>query len=290
MVKKSVEKNSRVKAAIEVQRSEMPVFDIPIALIDVNPGNPNEMTAAQFNMLAEDAEDEYTDPVLVRKKEDGRYELIDGEHRFKALKLLNAETVPAVVTKKDMTGSTATRRMVRKNMIKGKINSDKLARLVMQEMEATGATLEDLTEDLGFESQDALEKAIRWAKRQLPNQVMQDELEKHKKQIKTMDDLAKILNQLFTKYGDTLPSGFMILDFGGKDHLWVRMERNHLKRAQEMAAKCQELGLSMSSAVVNILDSVKWEEFLMANSAFIEKATEGELAIGEVTSLDDLMP
>jgi ParB/RepB/Spo0J family partition protein len=40
-------------------------------------------------------------PILVRQVEDGRYELIDGEHRIEVMKELEKETIPAVITDDD---------------------------------------------------------------------------------------------------------------------------------------------------------------------------------------------
>ncbi len=71
--------------------SALPVVDLPIDLIDPNGYNPNRQSPRQF-----DAEVEsiltfgFVAPVLVRANPDepGRWQIVDGEHRWRALHLL----------------------------------------------------------------------------------------------------------------------------------------------------------------------------------------------------------
>ena len=41
--------------------------------------------------------------------------------------------------------------------------------------------------------------------------------------MKTVDDLSRILNEMFSRYGDTLKHNYMVFQYGGKTHLWVMM-------------------------------------------------------------------
>ena len=58
-------------------------------------------------------------PTIVRKKEDGRYEMISGHRRKKASELLNLETLPCIV--RDLTNDEATIIMVDSNLQREKI-------------------------------------------------------------------------------------------------------------------------------------------------------------------------
>ncbi|MBE6146694.1 MAG: ParB/RepB/Spo0J family partition protein, partial [Firmicutes bacterium] len=58
-------------------------------------------------------------PTIVRKKEDGRYEMISGHRRKKASELLGIETVPCIV--RDLTDEEATIIMVDSNLQREKI-------------------------------------------------------------------------------------------------------------------------------------------------------------------------
>jgi hypothetical protein len=69
----------------------------------------------------------------------------------------------------------------------------------------------------------AFKEVYMAVKRELPKD-MQDKLESSRKEIKTVDDLSRILNELFSKYGNTLDQNFMIFTYGGRVHLWVLLE------------------------------------------------------------------
>ena len=56
---------------------------IPIEQIDANSYNPNHVAPPEMRLLYESIkEDGYTMPVVVYPKPDGRYEIVDGYHRY----------------------------------------------------------------------------------------------------------------------------------------------------------------------------------------------------------------
>jgi ParB-like chromosome segregation protein Spo0J len=74
----------------------MKVEDIPHGNIEPDPENPNEMSGEMLEALKDDIRRRgFVQPVLVRPVEGG-YRLIDGEHRWRVLGELGAETVPCV--------------------------------------------------------------------------------------------------------------------------------------------------------------------------------------------------
>ena len=71
---------------------------VPLKNISPNKWNPNYMDSNQFNALKESVKDFKEvlegDRIIVREIEEGQYEVIDGEHRYTALKQLKAENAP----------------------------------------------------------------------------------------------------------------------------------------------------------------------------------------------------
>lgn len=64
-------------------------------------------TDEQFEELRASIEKNgFTIPILVRQLEDGKYELIDGEHRIQIVKEMGWERIPAVITEADDTRAT----------------------------------------------------------------------------------------------------------------------------------------------------------------------------------------
>jgi ParB/RepB/Spo0J family partition protein len=106
----------------------MKVEDIPHGNIEPDPENPNEMSGEMLEALKDDIRRRgFVQPVLVRPVEGG-YRLIDGEHRWRVLGELGAETVPCVV---EEAGETDARlRMLTMNRLRGKFVPVRLAHLL----------------------------------------------------------------------------------------------------------------------------------------------------------------
>jgi len=106
----------------------MRIEEIDINNIEPNPWNPNEMTQDVFNHLKKEYKRVgFLQPVLVRVKGD-KFQLIDGEHRWKAGKEFGLKTITAVVI--EMDDKTAKLTSINMNKIKGTDNILKLATLL----------------------------------------------------------------------------------------------------------------------------------------------------------------
>lgn len=66
--------------------AESAVYDVravPIELIDANTYNPNHVAPPEMKLLYQSIKvDTYTMPIVCYQKEDGRYEIVDGYHRY----------------------------------------------------------------------------------------------------------------------------------------------------------------------------------------------------------------
>ena len=91
-----------IQGALESENSNA-VTEIPISEIDDFPDHP-------FHVVVDDAMNEMADsikkhgvltPAVVRKKDDGRYELVSGHRRKKACEIASIDFLPAVVREMD---------------------------------------------------------------------------------------------------------------------------------------------------------------------------------------------
>lgn len=91
-----------IKSALESENGNA-VTEIPISEIDDFPDHP-------FHVVVDDAMNEMADsikkhgvltPAVVRKKDDGRYELVSGHRRKKACEIAGIDFLPAVVREMD---------------------------------------------------------------------------------------------------------------------------------------------------------------------------------------------
>jgi len=199
------------------------VTEVPIDKIRPNEWNPNTMNTDVFNALVENIKEiGMVEPVMLvpDHENEGDYVVISGEHRWEACKLLDYKTIPAIIREKfdeDMQKFQT----VRMNVLKGKMDPLKFTQLFDEMAEKYG---EEMTKDMmSFVDDKAFNDVYMEVKRELPED-MQDKLEESRKEIRTVDDLSRILNELFSKFGNTLDNNFMIFTYGGKVHLWILME------------------------------------------------------------------
>lgn len=214
-------------------------------------GNPNEMKDDMFSALvAEIAESGWLVPIQVAgPQDDGTYRVIGGHHRLKAAKVLGMEEVPAVVVDpEEFDADRQEIQVVKQNVLHGDLNPEKFTRLFNSLTDKYDADV--LREMMAFTQKDAFQKVYLDAKRNLPAE-MQEELEKMRDEIKTVDDLSLVLNSLFSKYGNTLNSNFMIFTFGGKESIMVQLNApGAYQRIKKFAEWCFANGVKMDEQIM----------------------------------------
>jgi len=98
-----VSKERKLGRGLEALLGEEPpeshVQELPVSLVIPNPDQPRKhFTESSLSELAESIRRRgVVQPLIVRKKDDGTYDLIAGERRYRAAKMAGLETVPAVV-------------------------------------------------------------------------------------------------------------------------------------------------------------------------------------------------
>ena len=217
---------------VEVQPS---IEWLSVDVLVPNAENPNEQDERMFNATVASIEEEgWVQPCAsVVPLEAGTYEIVAGHHRWEAARVLGHETVPCWVL--DPVKFDKDRRdwnVVKMNLIAGKTNPEKFARLYERMVKAYDA--ETLQALMGFTSEDAFKKVYKGVRDALPKEL-QDALEDVKDEIKTIDDLSLVLNRLFRDHGETLPSNMMVFSWAGKDVLWVRADDDLWKIVKGMA-------------------------------------------------------
>ncbi len=211
--------------------------DLPLAWLEPNPNNPNEMTDAQFNMLCDNIEKTgLTDAILVRKIDEKRYRIVGGHHRYEVAKLYGFETAPCtIIDDPDFDDDQEKFQVVRMNVIRGRMSPAKF--MQMYDSLSTKYADEVMSDAFGFVEHEEFQKLIRQMSKQLPKELQED-FTKAAQEIKTIDGLSKLLNTMFTKYGNTLPYGYMLIDFGGKDSIWLRMGNETRKALLKLGGRC----------------------------------------------------
>ena len=254
--------------------------ELPIESIVPNEWNPNTMSTDVFNALVENIKEiGMVEPIMVvpSQKEEGKYVVISGEHRWEACKVLDYKTIPAIV-REEFDEDMEKFQTVRMNVLKGKMDPVRFTQLFDEMAEKYG---EEMTKELmKFVDERSFKDLYMEVRRELPKD-MQDKLDSSRKEIKTVDDLSRILNELFSKYGNTLDQSFMIFTYGGKVHLWVLLSpefRNKL--VEDLIERFKDYNI----------DASRFFEMLVMNygdEIFQKMVDENDVMEESVTTVED---
>jgi len=228
----------------EVVLVDVDLIDTPFKDI-----NPNILSDSKFNRLvAQIKENGFEDPVKLVPGKNGRYSLYAGHHRLDAAKLLELKQVPAFI--QDYDEDKVEFELFKDNFFRGEIDAQKFTELYNEMSNKYGEATQDLFQITDRE----FEKLYKQIKKSLPKDL-QKKLEEAKKEIKSVEDLSTVLNKLFSQYGDTLEFNYMIIDFGGKESLWVRVPAIRWKEVKKVTDFCMD-------NKIDINDLVKPDELL----------------------------
>lgn len=233
---------------------------LPIGELDGFEGNPNKMGARAFDLLVDNMDKHgCTENVVVRPKGD-RFEIVSGHHRVQAAQYLGWEEVPcAVILDPDFDDEAAAFQVVRMNAIRGKLDPQLF---ISHYQKVAGKYGDEILQDMfGFADEAEFKKLITSTAKSLPKEL-QDKFKEAAKEVKTIDGLAKLLNEMFTKYGDTVPFGYMVFEHGKQRHMWLRMEKKTFDALQFIGEMCVETSTTMDDIL----------------GALIRRAAKGDLS------------
>lgn len=255
-------------------------FDLPLSLLVKNTENPNKMNDRAFNLLVDNLEKTgITDPILCRPedyalvldlvnsglkgdklrnhiiKNDIKFRIVGGHHRFEAASYIGFEEVPCTIIMDESFDQDQERfQLVRMNMIRGKMDAQAFFDLYNH---LTPTYSDEILQDaFGFAEEAEFQKLIDQTAKALPDKHMQQKFKEAAADIKTVDGLSKLLNEMFTKYGDTLPYGYMAFDFGGQRSMWLRMNGKTMKAMDMIGTMCIDNQRTMDDVVGYILQQI----------------------------------
>jgi ParB/RepB/Spo0J family partition protein len=128
----------------------MEIVWVPVEKCRPNNFNPNVMSPEKFEALCDFLRThsaEELDPIWVRRDGADGFEIVDGEHRWKAAKAVGWKHLRAFIL--DVGEDDAKAFNVRKNRERGRIDAIKFGKILYEEHQA-GATLEELAKKYGY--------------------------------------------------------------------------------------------------------------------------------------------
>lgn len=268
------------------------ISNCPLSVLEKNVANPNKMSARAFDLLCDNMQlTGWTDPALVRpvnlpmmldavKHAKGdeaalvklltannvKLRIVGGHHRFDAAQYLGLETGPVtVIMDPEFDADMETFQVVRMNVIHGQMDPNKFAEMVNGLSKKYSDDV--MQESFGFAEEAEFRKLVNHMAKSLPNKAAQDKFKEAAKEIKTIDGLAKLLNHMFTQYGDTLKHGYMIVDYGGQESVWLQASKKTRDALMLIGQMCVVQQRTMDDIVGEVLHLIAVEgesEFLKA--------------------------
>jgi len=146
------------------------ISEVPIGLIDANPNQPRrEFDEAALAELSESiAEIGIVQPITLRQKDDGRYEIIAGERRWRASLKAGLKSVPAYIRTAD--DEKVLEMALVENIQRQDLNAIEIALAYEHLMEQYGLTQEKLAERVG-KNRATVANSLRLLKLPAPVQV-----------------------------------------------------------------------------------------------------------------------
>jgi hypothetical protein len=237
----------------ETKTQKLRRVNLPIGQLEKNKHNPNKMKSREFDLLVDNIQTTgLTDPVLVRQITKTRYRIVGGHHRFDAAAFLGFETVPCtIIDDPDFDEDAEKFQLVRMNMIRGKMDPQAFFDLY----ESVSGKYSDaiLQDAFGFAEEAEFKKMVDQTAATIQDPVMKEKFKEAAKEIKTIDGLSHLLNDLFTRYGDTLPYAFMVFDYGGQRSVWLQVSEKTIKAFDIVGELCREKGRTVDDVIGGLI-------------------------------------
>ena len=281
-------------------------LDLPIGLLVKNEENPNKMTQRAFDLLCDNYEKTgITDPILCRpidlpavlglcetcKKGDNvkllalfaqhgqTFRIVGGHHRYDAAAYIGFEEVPVtIILDPEFDEEQERFQLVRMNAIRGKLDPQAFYNLYAQLSDQYSD--EVLQDAFGFAEEAEFQRLISQTAKMLQGKALQDKFKEAAKEIKTVDGLSKLLNEMFTKYGDTLPHGYMVFDHGGQRSMWLRIEGKTMTALDLLGTLCIDKNRTVDDIVGGLMQAIAKGELAEQIDAIVAKTPKVVLPKG----------
>jgi hypothetical protein len=239
---------------------------VPIESILPNEWNPNVMNSKDFARLVEEIKTVgFIDFPQVVPMENGTYQILGGEHRVRAAKELGYKEIPCAVLQGGKWDDTDLRKLVtvRLNVLHGKVDPTRMAMLYREMAEKYGA--EALQQVFAYTDNAGWKTLVRGLEKAVDDAGLDPERSKKFKEgareAKTVDDLTRILQQLFANYGDTVSHSFMVFTHGNQEHVYVNMDKKTHAAMKKVMKYCtnssQDINAVLGIAIQALADSLK---------------------------------
>jgi hypothetical protein len=205
-----------------------------------------------------------------------KFRIVGGHHRYDGATYLGFETVPVTVIMDPKFDAEQEKfQLVRMNAIRGKLDPAAFFNLYSQL--ADQYSDEILQDAFGFAEEAEFKRLIAQAAKMLPDKHLQEKFKEAAQEIKTVDGLSKLLNEMFSKYGDTLPFGYMVFDHAGQRSMWLRIEGKTMNALDLIGTMCIDHNRTVDDVVGGIMQIIAKGEMNDLVTGIVAKTPKAKL-------------
>jgi hypothetical protein len=230
---------------------------VPIGDLEANDWNPQDQNAATFNRLREEIrKNGCIDPIEVVPLENGRYRILGGEHRWKASMAEGLEEIPVIVLTEAKWKELDLQKLVsvRMNTLHGDLDPDKFLKLYNEMADKYGANaLQDLFAFTDAKKYQKLMAGVKKAMKDALPKDMQKEFDQKAKATKTVEELASLIEEMFSKYGDTVDQNFMVFVHGKREHVYIAMSPKMKAAMEKVTEFCKITKTDINSVMAPVV-------------------------------------
>ncbi len=225
-------------------------------LIDFNDWNPNQMEPRIFAELVREVSEEGLDQrVVVVAKPDGRFLVVDGEHRLRAALASGQVEIPVVV--KGWESEEAQKiKTVRRNNLRGEHDALRLGALV-RSLTEQGANEEAVFQAmlLSKEEQDGLRVAEKKEMEKEAAEAQAADRAKTEEQVtrRVLEDATAILADLLED-GGAVGNGLCVFAFKGKSVAILSLEEDTEKQVAVLRHAVIDQGRSLNTVLREVVE------------------------------------
>jgi hypothetical protein len=253
--------------------------DVPLSKIRANTWNPNVQAPDTFNALVDHIVSVgFSGAIELRRlpEEEAEapyeYEVVGGEHRWKAAQILGMKTIPATVYD-NWDRDRAEAETVAFNILSGKMDPVKFTASFNRLSATYGA---EMTRKMMSFADDAEFKRLYQQTRSALPKELRSKLDEAKDELKTVDDLSVLLHELMRKYGRSVDRSYMWFRYGGKTHMLVTMDKTVMGLVKRITDRSDEAQVDVNEIFATVLKAgmVEWSDG-KASTGTEEKPAEG---------------
>lgn len=227
---------------------------LPVAVLVEHPHNSQKQSKHEFAELRKSIRNNgFDESLLVRPLGDGTFEIIAGNHRFRAGKAEGMTEFPCVV-RDDWDDIKSEIESVRRNYVRGAIDKAAFTSQVDRLSNVANLPLDVIYTEMGFEDADMFAKY--YAKEREVTAAAQEAAAKSAtsaQAVKMLDDLGTVLSGLLARYGHTVPNSFLIFPTGNKNHMYISANPALKQVLQQVAEQAISQGLDINIALAGLL-------------------------------------